>query len=275
MVGMGSDEVRCLREVGDCVACYYVVCLGGLTKCIMSASSDYKNTDEYITTMRIGDNISSMVRKLNSNQTDIYFCSEDTLWNPHDWFEHFILYTAYKADEILGEDKKIAFLAESRSHIIQIIEDTNRFIEFCDKCKKYNFSGELSRIDALIYMGKIELEAKLLVSQLATNENTNQLNEHLKINNTFINSVFKWTLVLTIVSVAISAWSLHYASTTNSREQRKENREARILETDSLLQLKNLEMNSLKKANDSLSKLLVSYTPKPLDTNHKNESYRR
>lgn len=141
--------------------------------------------------------------------------------------------------------------------------------ELTDRGRELKVCGSLERFDNKITTRNKEredeiqfkkdyskIQNQLSKNQIQTNDSTITTNGHLRENNVFLNKVFKWTIVLTICGLVVSVWSLYYTSQNNLREQNKERKEAKQSKSDSILQLRNSEMNSLRKENDSLKNVL-------------------
>jgi hypothetical protein len=185
----------------------------------------------------IWDNKSKLTPELNNDKDKILLYIDDKGYRPNAVFESLFQVAALKATK--DDDgkqtpptKAILIFSQSKSEILSLITAVNVAAEmYMLPPRDYPFL--LSKIDSYINWAMSELDTQLKQSQFETNENTVITNAHLRENNDFLKTIFKWTILLTICGIFISAWSLYYTKEANEREQRKENREVKQPASDS------------------------------------------
>ncbi len=199
---------------------------------------DFESSDDFKEMKLIGESYQTMQFKFINNGSDLACNQNGKDYHVNYWFQIMIMYYGYTSQAIKGDENKLSFLGEARSNFVQLSENAKRMLAEVDWCKRYEFAGFVNQVDALIQMGKLELEAKLLVSQIATNENTLTTNSVLK-------NIFRWTAIIAGIGVLIAGFNTFLEIQKNKLSQQ-------LHTTDSLLQVKSFENARLKKILDSV-----------------------
>ncbi len=224
---------------------------------------DFEKSPAYKQMLFIGENYQTMEAKFIDNGHDFVCTNDNFRMEPYQWFKLLVIYFGFTTQDIIGEDKQIAFLAQARSNTIHLIYGLYQMIEEAPNCKMYDFSGTIEKIDAMIAMGKTELEAKLLISQIETNENVKVTNKSIL----KTNKSMTWILIVSMIIAAISAWQ---AMRTADNEDANNILKSQLDTKDKQIQLKDKALQLLGRQKDTLEMILLKQigdTP-PTDTHH-------
>lgn len=207
--------------------------------------SDFEKTEHFKLMLLVGEYYQSMEAKFIANGSDFVCTSKDIRLDPVMWFKLLVFYFGYKTQSIDGEENRIAFLAQARSNTVQLVESLYEMIDEVKTCKKYDFSGVINKIDALIHMGKTELEARLLTSQLVTNDNTKETNIANK-------KLLRLTTVFSAAALIVSVWGMKYTILGYNREVNKDAKEEQTKQMSSQIQAERSINVRLKEENEAL-----------------------
>ncbi len=201
---------------------------------------DFEKSEKFKIMQTIGASYNAMEFHFVNNGEDLVCRQNGVDYHPHEWFQYVIMYCAFKTESIKGDENKVSFLGEVRCNIIQLNEVVKRMLLEAGVVwsKRYDFSGFVNQIDGLVQTGKLELEAKLLISQLGTNENVKTTNRRMQI-------ILIVTVFVAAVNIIPPAMEAYHDFKKDTLEDTIKTRDNTIKSLELKLSAKDLKIDSL------------------------------
>ena len=219
-------------------------------------SGEFENSPLYKDMLFIGENMQRSYFDLSTNKKSIIFKvkTKDKKivkeYSPYDYFRFCLTYFGRVATTE-NTPSALDTLYQGKANMVMQSESINVIVKLNPECMIYDFSGYPKQFDVLIEKAQSDLQSRVLISQISTNENTVKTNFTVKCILVVTAAIYFLQLIVSMYAICankneipnqLRIWQQDSAiKTMETRLYQKENQEVYNLH----------EIDSLKNALDS------------------------